>query len=167
MEYCTFSMDRPCRYKTRHAWTLNKAFLFCHCHSPKWFTYFSDWSFSAIVPANSMTVIALGMSMKCLTSLAIKCIFETKPTMSWSKSFRFNCWICWVWSSYRRKCDFWLQLCDGISCHGMLGQILWTAMFIHLIVKIEKKMRNMGREQFISIVKDVKIYVLWSIHIQN
>lgn len=34
---------------------------------------------------------------------------------------------------------FWLQLCDGISCHGMLWQILWTAMFKDSIVKTENE----------------------------
>lgn len=79
-------------------------------------------------------------------SLAIKGVLETKLSMSCSKSFSFN-WerlpICGVWSSSSRKWDFWLQLCDGISFHGMLWQIVLTAMFKDSIVKI-KKLRNMG-----------------------
>lgn len=115
--------------------------LFCHCRFHKCSTHFSAWSFSVTMHVSSMTVITLGMSMKFLTSLAIKAILETKPTMSRSKSFRFN-WerlpVCWVWNSSSRKWDFWLELCDGISCHGMLWQLLWTAMFKDSIVKIEK-----------------------------
>ncbi len=145
------AQNMTCRLLTR--------LLFCQSHSHKSVTHFSAWCFGETT-VNLMTVITLGMSMKFLNSLALKGILETKPTMSWSKSFRFN-WeclqICWVWSSSSRKWDFCLQLCDGISCHGMLWEILWAAMFKDSIVRIEN-IRNLSRRQLISIVNNFKMY---------
>lgn len=46
--------------------------------------------FLCVSTTNSIIVICLGMSIKFLTSLAIRGILETKSTMSSSKSFTFN-----------------------------------------------------------------------------
>lgn len=134
--------------------------LFCNRLSHKCSTDFSAWCFIETT-VNSMAAITLGMSMKFLTSSVIKASLKQKPTVSWSKKASdlienvcqsAECEVARVENGI-----FCLQLCDGISCHGMLWQILWTAMFKDLIVKIGN-IRNMSREQLISIEKDGGMY---------